>query len=90
MTAITKPIPRKTVIWYSIVGIDQRPKPAKGPHRSLAEALAAIVRFRNLSVPGHYLNCIPPGTLRIVGPFPTRKLAHQADFNSKPLEREIK
>ena len=66
--------------WYVILKAGSHPAPARGPHRSLDEAREAWDRFfvRHGSMAGSYVNA---GSVRIAGPFRTRREAAAADIS---------
>ena len=66
--------------WYVILKAGSHPAPARGPHRSLDEAQEAWNRFfeRYGGMAGSY---IAAGSVRIAGPFRTRREAAAADIS---------
>lgn len=71
--------PEKT--YYTFVCFGSGPMPARGPFRSLEEADEAMARFqsRHGYVAGTYL---ASGSVRLVGPYPTRAKALVADIGT--------
>ena len=66
--------------WWTILTFGSDPCPARGPFRSLADARAAVRRFRQRegALAGTWLAA---SSARIVGPFQTRAAAKRADVS---------
>ena len=66
--------------WYTIASFGSDPAPAQGPFRSAEEADAAVERFRARH--GHLAGTwLAAGSVRILGPFKTRREAQNADIS---------
>lgn len=76
--------------WFAIVtfGGAYNPTPAKGPFRSVDEALGAVERFRQRhgANAGTYLAAT---SARIVGPCPTRRAAQGTDISANLVARSL-
>ena len=67
--------------WFTYVKFGSAPGPAVGPFNSIADAESAMDRFlaRHGYLAGTYL---ASGSIRLVGPFATRKAARNADIST--------
>ena len=67
-------------LWYAYVSWGSDPTPARGPFRSAEEANAAMERFHCRH--GHMSDTwLESGSVRLAGPFATRKAAREADIS---------
>ncbi len=67
--------------WYTFVRFGSDPMPARGPFKSVEEADEAMeaFRFRYGHLAASYL---ASGSVRMVGPFPSRAKARNADIST--------
>lgn len=75
--------------WYTIVGFGSSlPMPARGPHRSYEDALSALGRFhdRHGYMAQTYLSA---SSVRVVGPYRTRREAQDADISDAPVAKDV-
>lgn len=67
--------------YYTFVRFGSDPMPARGPFKSIEEAEEAMERFRYRH--GHLAGTwVASGSVRLVGPFATRKAAREADIST--------
>jgi hypothetical protein len=74
--------------WYTFVSFGSDPMPARGPFRSIEEADAAMENFQARH--GHLAGTwLASGSVRMVGPYPTRAKALAADISTaSPTKRQ--
>lgn len=77
--------------WYTFVLFGGGPCPARGPHKTIEAAEEAVRRFRIRH--GHEAGThLAAGSVRMVGPFGSRRAAQEADISDEglPLVRHVR